>query len=199
MQLKAIIDGACMALEKGGKPEPAILIPVISTVLEAARLRAEFDEIKDAVLKQRGKTLDIKLGVLIEVPRIVFITKEITKYVDFVTIGATDLTQLGFGFSRDDAEAQFLKTYADRGIFPVSPFTSLDIDGIGKLVEIAIAGLKEGKPQIEIGFIGASSADPASITFASTAGVSYVSCPPYYVPIARLAAAQSAVTAKGVK
>jgi pyruvate,orthophosphate dikinase len=199
MQLKAIIEGACIALEKGGKPEPAILIPVISTVLEAARLRAEFDEVKEQVLKQRGKTLAIKLGALIEVPRVVFVAKEITKYVDFVTFGTTDLTQLGFGFATQDAEAQFLSTYSERGIFPVSPFTSLDTEGIGKLIQIAIAGLKEGKPQIEIGFIGAPSSDPASITFASTAGVSYVSCPPSYVPIARLAAAQSAVKAKGAK
>jgi pyruvate,orthophosphate dikinase len=196
MQFRSIIDGACIALEKGAEPQAAIALPFVSTGLEAARLRAEFDEVKASVLSQRGKIIDVKLGVLIDLPRAALVAGELAQHMDFIAFGCDDFTQFGFGFSREDAEAQFLGKYKEVGILPISPFTGIDIDGVGKIIQGALAAARAVKPQIETGFCGEHGGDPASVEFAAKIGFNWVSCPPGYIPIARLAAAQAAVKTK---
>jgi pyruvate,orthophosphate dikinase len=136
---------------------------------------------------------------LIDVPRVVVIANEMVKYFDFFCIGTDDLTQFGLGYSMDDAEAGFLPAFSDRGIFPTSPFAAIDVEGIGQLLQIACKRLKEAKPDVEIGMCGSHVADPESVMFAARLGISYLSCSPCYVPIAKMAAAQAVANSKHTK
>ena len=195
MQVRAIMEAAIEVKESGTEVLPEIMIPLVGhpRELEIARIRAQ--EVIDAVFKEKGLPadfIDYRIGTMIEVPRAAIDAARIAEYADFFSFGTNDLTQMTCGFSRDDAGA-FLGDYVKMGIYERDPFTSIDVDGVGKLVEIAVTEGKRVRPDIKIGVCGEHGGDPASIWFFNSIGLDYVSCSPFRVPIAKLAAAQAAI------
>jgi pyruvate,orthophosphate dikinase len=198
MQTRAIIEGACTVYFEGIKVHPEIMVPLVGNVKELELQRAEIDKTAEAVLAERNlskKEIPYKVGTMIEVPRAAVTADEIAKQAEFFSFGTNDLTQMGCGFSRDDA-GSFLKEYVQKGIYAQDPFQVLDQEGIGKLVEMACELGRKGRPDIHLGICGEHGGDPSSIHFCHKAGLDYVSCSPYRVPIARLAAAQAAIEGK---
>jgi pyruvate,orthophosphate dikinase len=194
MQARAIFEGA---LEAGGDIEPEIMIPLVGAHKELAMMRDVVEETAAAVFEEKGKTLAYMVGTMIELPRAALTADEIATAADFFSFGTNDLTQTTLGMSRDDA-ANFLPDYVAKGVYERDPFTTLDVDGVGRLVELACAGGKATNPDIKLGICGEHGGDPASIAFCETAGLDYVSCSPYRVPIARLAAAQATIRESGL-
>jgi len=194
MQVRAIVEAAIDCLEKGVKARPEIMIPLAGLRTELALLRAETLEVIAAVRKERGFTrkLDIMVGAMIEVPRAAITAGEMAEEADFFSFGTNDLTQLTFGFSRDDVNT-FLPDYLDQEILERDPFQSLDVAGVGKLVEVAVTHGRKTNPDLKIGICGEHGGDPMSVGFCHNVGMEYVSCSPFRVPIARLAAAQAAI------
>ncbi len=195
MQARAIIEGAILAgKETGKKVEPQIMVPLVGIVSELSYIKKEIEaEIADVFL-ERGEEISYKIGTMIEVPRAAITADTIAKEADFFSFGTNDLTQMGFGFSRDDA-GKFLQEYEDKNLLSPNPFHTIDVEGIGKLVEMAVQLGRSVKPNIELGVCGEHGGDPESINFFHKLGLEYVSCSPFRVPIARLAAAK-AVLAK---
>ncbi|MEO6025761.1 MAG: pyruvate, phosphate dikinase [Candidatus Binatia bacterium] len=198
MQVRAIMEAACAVARDKVKVIPEIMIPLIGHVNELSRLRKEADDLCKAVIKETGQKVAYTIGTMIEVPRAALTADEIAREAEFFSFGTNDLTQMGFGLSRDDA-AMFLPKYVDSGILPVDPFASLDQDGIGQLMEIAVAKGRKIRSNLKIGICGEHGGDPSSIDFCHRIGLDYVSCSPYRVPVARLAAAQAALAAKKKK
>jgi pyruvate,orthophosphate dikinase len=193
MQARAIAEAACDVISAGAKLVPEIMIPLINTDNELERLRSQVEEQVREVQAQRKVKFDFLIGTMIELPRAALTADKIAEHADFFSFGTNDLTQTTLGISRDDA-GRFLATYVSEGMFEADPFTSIDQKGVGKLVEMAVElGLKT-RPDIKLGVCGEHGGDPASIQFFQKAGLNYVSCSPYRVPIARLAAAQAAIT-----
>lgn len=193
MQARAIFEGALEAMNKTGKPvETEIMIPLIATAKELTMLRALVDETAAAVFKEKCQTLDYTVGTMIELPRAALMAGDIAKSADFFSFGTNDLTQTTLGMSRDDASS-FLPAYIAQGIFERDPFASLDVDGVGRLIEIARDNGRETNAALKLGICGEHGGDPSSIMFCETAGLDYISCSPYRVPIARLAAAQASI------
>jgi pyruvate,orthophosphate dikinase len=149
----------------------------------------------EAIVAAAGVPLDFKFGTMIEIPRACWVADEIARHAEFFSFGTNDLTQMTFGYSRDDAEGSFLLKYVEDGILPVNPFQSLDESGVGLLMEMAVAKGRQTKPGLELGICGEHGGDPASIDFCHRLGLDYVSCSPFRVPVARLAAAQAALAA----
>ncbi len=185
MQVRAIIEAA---LETSAKPE--IMIPLIATSKELEILRALTEKTAEEVFDKAGKRIDYLIGTMIELPRAALMANEIAHHADFFSFGTNDLTQTALGLSRDDA-GKFLPDYVDQGIFTHDPFVRLDQNGVGRLVDIACREGRETKPDLKLGICGEHGGDPSSIDFCQKSGLNYVSCSPYRVPIARLAAAQS--------
>ncbi len=198
MQVRAIMEAACAVARDKVKVIPEIMIPLIGHVNELSRLRKEADDLCKAVIKETGQKVAYTIGTMIEVPRAALTADEIAREAEFFSFGTNDLTQMGFGLSRDDA-AMFLPKYVDSGILPVDPFASLDQDGIGQLMEIAVQKGRKVRADLKIGICGEHGGDPSSIDFCHRAGLNYVSCSPYRVPVARLAAAQAALASKKKK
>ena len=196
MQLRAIFEGACVAMSKGATVKPEILVPMTFSERELALVKPVFEEVKEQVFKEKGKSFDVKFGTILETPRSCLTCDQMAKHVDYVTFGTNDLTQMAFGYSRDDAESSFLEQYREWGILPFSPFHSVDTEGMGRLMTMAIEGGRGAKKDLVIGVCGEHGGDPASIEFFHNIGMNYVSCSPYRVPIARLAAAQATVRGK---
>ena len=195
MQVRAIMEAAIEVKESGTEVLPEIMIPLVGhpRELEIARTRAQ--DVIDEVLREKGLPADFicyRIGTMIEVPRAAIDAASIAEYADFFSFGTNDLTQMACGFSRDDAGA-FLGDYVRMGIYEKDPFTSIDVKGVGKLVEIAVTEGKRVRPDIKIGVCGEHGGDPESIRFFNLIGLDYVSCSPFRVPIARLAAAQAAI------
>ncbi len=196
MQARAIAEAACDVVAKGAVLIPEIMIPLIATEGELKRLRQQVDEEVRRVQANRKVQFDYLIGTMIELPRAALTADAIAEQADFFSFGTNDLTQTAIGISRDDA-GRFLATYVSEGMFDADPFTSIDQKGVGKLVEMAVElGLK-ARPGLKLGVCGEHGGDPASIQFFHLVGLHYVSCSPYRVPIARLAAAQAAIQAKG--
>jgi pyruvate,orthophosphate dikinase len=197
MQVRAIIEAAC-EIAAGGKapPHPEIMHPLISKVEEMKFLRALTDRIARQVMEEKGRTIAYSVGAMIELPRAALRAGELAEYAEFFSFGTNDLTQTTFGISRDDA-ARFLTAYMERGVFEKDPFVSLDRDGVGELISIAAERGRAARPDIKLGICGEHGGDPASIDFCDETGLDYVSCSPYRAPIARLAAAQAALSRKG--
>jgi pyruvate, orthophosphate dikinase len=196
MQARAIFEAVCaVKVSSGEAPLPEIMIPLVATKRELAILRALVDRVAEAVFAELGTRVDYLVGTMIELPRAALMAGEIAEEGAFFSFGTNDLTQTTLGVSRDDA-ARFLSVYVDKGIFPRDPFVSLDIEGVGQLVEIAAERGRATRPDIKLGICGEHGGDPASIAFCEKVGLDYVSASPYRVPIARLAAAQAAL-AKG--
>jgi len=195
MQVRAIIEAACAVHEEGIRVRPEIMIPLVGHVAELELQREVADRIAKQVLAERGLTRDeipYLVGTMIEVPRAAVTADEIAAVADFFSFGTNDLTQMGCGFSRDDA-GRFLREYVEKGIYPKDPFQVLDQRGIGKLVAMACELGRSARPNLKLGICGEHGGEPSSIRFCHRAGLDYVSCSPYRVPIARLAAAQAAI------
>ncbi|WP_296676249.1 pyruvate, phosphate dikinase [Novosphingobium sp.] len=193
MQARAIFEAACDVLAQGGAaPLPEVMIPLVATRKELAILKALVDKEAEAVFAQKGCRVAYHVGTMIELPRAALMAGEIAEVGEFFSFGTNDLTQTTLGVSRDDA-ARFLQPYVEQGIFPRDPFVSLDIEGVGQLVELAAERGRRTRPDIKLGICGEHGGDPASIAFCEKVGLDYVSASPFRVPIARLAAAQAAL------
>ncbi len=192
MQARALFEAACDVAAAGEAPVPEVMVPLVATRKELAILKDLIDRTAQAVFAERGRTLAYHVGTMIELPRAALMAGEIAEVGEFFSFGTNDLTQTTLGVSRDDA-ARFLGVYVEQGIFPRDPFVSLDIEGVGQLVSLAVARGRETRPDIKLGICGEHGGDPASIAFCEQVGLDYVSASPYRVPIARLAAAQAAL------
>ncbi len=195
MQVRAIIEAACQVVAEGGSVVPEIMIPLVGHVKELRDQKAIVDRVAAEVMKERGVTVKYLVGTMIEVPRGSLTADEIAAEAEFFSFGTNDLTQLTFGFSRDDA-GKFLRVYQERRILDRDPFTTLDTAGVGKLVEIGVAGGRRRRPTLKLGVCGEHGGDPASIHFFHQVGLDYVSASPFRIPVARLAAAQAALQVK---
>jgi len=195
MQVRAIIEAACNVYAEGVAVHPEIMIPLVGHVKELAFQREIADRIAEEVLREKGFTksdVPFLIGTMIEVPRAAVTADEVATEAEFFSFGTNDLTQMGCGFSRDDA-GKFLKSYVEKGIYKDDPFQVLDQPGVGKLVEMACELGRKARPDIKLGICGEHGGEPSSIHFCHQVGLNYVSCSPYRVPIARLAAAQAAL------
>ncbi|GGD51642.1 pyruvate, phosphate dikinase [Erythrobacter arachoides] len=196
MQARAIFEAACEVTGEGGESVvPEVMVPLVATRKELEILRALVDRVAQDVFTERGITLDYLVGTMIELPRAALMAGEIAEEARFFSFGTNDLTQTALGVSRDDA-GRFLAPYVEQGIYARDPFVSLDIDGVGQLVELAVQRGRATRPDIKLGICGEHGGDPESIAFCEKVGLDYVSASPYRVPIARLAAAQAALNAR---
>lgn len=198
MQVRAIIEATIMIHDEGGTIAPEIMIPLVGDVDEMRYIKSEISEEIAAVFEMTGKRVPFTIGTMIEIPRAALLADEIAEVADFFSFGTNDLAQMTYGFSRDDA-GKFLHDYIDKGIMKHSPFEVLDTKGVGKLVEMAAKLGRSTNPDLHLGVCGEVGGDPESIRFFNKVGLNYVSCSPFRVPIARLAAAQAAVEAKETK
>jgi pyruvate,orthophosphate dikinase len=195
MQTRAIIEAACQLANEGLKVVPEIMIPLVGLVKELRDQRAIVDRVAAETMKAKGVTIKYLVGTMIELPRGAVTADAIAEVAQFFSFGTNDLTQLTFGFSRDDV-GKFLKEYIDKKILEKDPFVSIDVEGVGKLVKIGIELGRKTKKDLKIGICGEHGGDPASIHFFHGAGMDYVSASPYRIPVARLAAAQAALSVK---
>jgi pyruvate,orthophosphate dikinase len=197
MQARAIFEAAIETAKATGKaPVPEIMIPLVATRRELEITRAQVERTAKAVFAETGMEVEYQVGTMIELPRAALCADAIAEAADFFSFGTNDLTQTVFGLSRDDA-GKFLPLYIEQGILPKDPFVSLDADGVGALVRIAKERGRGVKPELKLGICGEHGGDPASIQFCEETGLDYVSCSPYRVPVARLAAAQAALAGGG--
>jgi len=200
MQVRAIFEAAADCTLRGIVVKPEIMIPLTGTVKELEWIQPRLTRIAATVLAEKKVTkLDYKFGTMIEIPRAAVTAGEIAKLAEFFSFGTNDLTQMTFGYSRDDAERNFLVTYVEQGILPKNPFQELDRDGVGRLMQMAINEGRATRPDLEVGICGEHGGDPSSIEWCHIIGNNYVSCSPFRVPIARLAAAHSALRYSGSK
>jgi pyruvate,orthophosphate dikinase len=196
MQARAVIQAACDAVAEGVTPIPEIMVPLTSHHRELARLRELIEEEARAVLAERDVTLTYLIGTMIETPRAALVADQMAEHAEFFSFGTNDLTQTTFGISRDDAEAGFLVEYLADGVLEHNPFETLDFDGVGALVETATQRGRSTREGLEIGVCGEHGGDPKTIAWCHGTGLDYVSCSPFRVPVARLAAAQAALDDK---
>jgi pyruvate,orthophosphate dikinase len=193
MQARAIFEAAVEAGRRTGKPVvPEVMVPLIATRMEFDLVKARIDDTAKAVARQTDTEIDYQVGTMIELPRAALMAGEIARTAEFFSYGTNDLTQTTFGISRDDA-ASFLGTYTARGILTIDPFVSIDREGVGELVRIGVERGRSTRKNLKVGICGEHGGDPASIAFCHEVGLDYVSCSPFRVPIARLAAAQAAL------
>ena len=196
-QVRAIFEAAAESIRAGGRPRPEIMIPLIGTRAEFEKLRDLVAQVAATVAAETGQAVDSKIGTMIEIPRAALQADKIAAAgCEFFSFGTNDLTQMTYGYSRDDA-ASFLPAYVEAGILPEDPFASLDADGVGELVAIATERGRKANPALKIGICGEHGGDPRSIEFFHRTGLDYVSCSPYRVPVARLAAARAALAESG--
>src|SRR6185369_11967584 len=192
MQARAIIEAACDVAAEGVEVKPEIMIPLAMTRRELDIIKASIDKVKEEVFAEKQRTLQVPYGTMIELPRAAIMAGELAQTAEFFSFGTNDLTQTTLGISRDDA-GKFLGAYVEANIFPKDPFQTVDIVGVGALVEMASDRGRKARPNIKLGVCGEHGGDPASIRFFGKVGLDYVSCSPFRVPIARLAAAQAAL------
>ncbi|MGO4256100.1 pyruvate, phosphate dikinase [Marmoricola sp. RAF53] len=192
MQARAILEAAADRRDAGGDPQPEIMIPLVASVREFEMVQRHILTVAEEVTAERGE-VGYRLGTMIELPRAAVLADRIARSAEFFSFGTNDLTQMTWGFSRDDVEASFFATYLDNGIFDVSPFESLDTLGVGALVKIGTERGRATRPDLHVGVCGEHGGDPASIHFFAEVGLDYVSCSPYRVPVARLEAGRAAL------
>jgi pyruvate,orthophosphate dikinase len=199
MQTGAIFEAACELLKEGVKVHVEIMLPLVGEANEIRFLRQRIIETAAKVMESQASKVEYKIGTMIEVPRAALTAEEIAAYADFFSFGTNDLTQATFAFSRDDAEAKFLKDYIDQGILPADPFEVLDQKGVGKLMRLAVEAGRQGNSRLKVGICGEHGGEPSSVEFCHHLRLDYVSCSPYRVPVARLVAAQAAARDKTAK
>jgi pyruvate, orthophosphate dikinase len=193
MQARAIFGAATDVAKAGGQTVvPEIMVPLIATTRELELIKAGIDAIAKEVMAETGVAIAYQVGTMIEVPRAALRAEQIAALAEFFSFGTNDLTQMALGLSRDDS-ARFMELYLARGIFAADPFSTLDVAGVGALVELACERGRRGRADLKLGICGEHGGDPATIAFCERVGLDYVSCSPYRVPIARLAAAQAAL------
>jgi pyruvate, orthophosphate dikinase len=190
MQARAIFAAAIVVADEGIAVEPEIMVPLVSTPAELERQRQIIDEVAQRVFSVAGSRVSYKVGTMIEVPRAALMAGEIARHADFFSAGTNDLTQMTFGLSRDDA-GKFLPQYVENGVLENDPFQVLDQHGVGRLIEIAALEGRAANPGLHIGVCGEHGGEPTSIAYCHKIGLDYVSCSPFRVPVARLAAAQA--------
>lgn len=193
MQVRAIFQAACRKAKEGIEVHPEVMIPLVGHVNELKVEREKLEKVAKDVMAEEGVEIDYKFGTMIEIPRAALTADEIAKYAQFFSFGTNDLTQMTYGVSRDDAEGKFLLQYVERNILPENPFQVLDREGVGQLMRVTVEKGRSTRPDLEIGICGEHGGDPSSIEFCHQLGLNYVSCSPFRVPIARLAAAQAAL------
>ncbi|OGA29496.1 MAG: pyruvate, phosphate dikinase [Betaproteobacteria bacterium RIFCSPLOWO2_02_FULL_65_24] len=193
MQMRAILEAACECVREGVKVKPKIMIPLVSTSAELQLQRALLEEEAQKVLKEQGMKVPYQFGTMIEVPRAALIADRIAEFAEFFSFGTNDLTQTTFAISRDDAETGFLSEYMQKGILTRNPFATIDQEGVGYLMELGVKLGRQTRKKLEVGICGEHGGDPASIAFCHRLGLDYVSCSPFRVPVARLAAAHAAL------
>lgn len=196
MQAKAIFYAAAALAEKNIKVEPEIMIPLVGHVNELKEMRQVVEQAAAQVEKETGKAITFTVGTMIEIPRAALTADEIAEEADFFSFGTNDLTQTTFGYSRDDAEGKFLQTYVENKVIPENPFVAIDQSGVGKLVDTGAKLGRSTKPELKLGICGEHGGEESSIEFFYQTGLDYVSCSPYRVPLARLAAAQATIRSK---
>jgi pyruvate,orthophosphate dikinase len=193
IQVRAIIEAACeVAARTGTAPCPEIMHPLVAKAEEMNFLRALTDRVAVQVMAETGRTIDYRVGAMIELPRAAICAGELARSAEFFSFGTNDLTQTTFGISRDDS-GRFLNAYIDKLIFEKDPFVSIDVEGVGALVRMGAERARAARPDVKLGICGEHGGDPASIAFCESIGLDYVSCSAYRVPVARLAAAQAAL------
>jgi len=197
MQVRAIAHAAAQLKRAGKNPRPEVMIPLTATVQEMEITREETAKVLREVEEETGTHVHTLIGTMIEVPRAAMTAGEIAKYAEFFSFGTNDLTQMGWGFSRDDVEGAFFSRYIDLGIFGVSPFETIDRDGVGRMVDIAVREGRAARPELELGVCGEHGGDPDSVHFFHEVGLDYVSCSPFRVPVARLEAGRAAAVTAG--
>jgi pyruvate,orthophosphate dikinase len=195
MQTRAIIEAACQLKKEGFEVVPEIMIPLVSHVNELRDQKEIVTRVAEETMKAQGVKIEYLVGTMIEVPRGAVTADQIATEAEFFSFGTNDMTQMAFGFSRDDI-GKFLKVYQEKKILTADPFASIDVDGVGKLVAIGCELGRKTRPSLKIGVCGEHGGDPASIHFFEKVGLTYVSCSPYRVPVARLAAAQAALAVR---
>ena len=193
MQVRAIFEAACDVALRGFDPHVEVMIPLTGTVNELKWVQPRLERIAAAVIAEKGKQIDYKFGTMIEIPRACVTSTEIAGLAEFFSFGTNDLTQMTFGYSRDDAERNFLLKYVEDGILPKNPFQTIDREGVGELMRICVEQGRKVRPALEVGICGEHGGDPESIEWCHLIGNNYVSCSPFRVPVARLAAAQAAI------
>jgi pyruvate,orthophosphate dikinase len=197
MQVRAIAEAAAERRLGGGDPRPEVMIPLVGTIQELEIVRDECEQVLAEVAAATGVTLDIKLGTMIELPRAAVTAGQIAEAAEFFSFGTNDLTQTVWGFSRDDVEASFFTAYLEKGIFGVSPFETIDRDGVGALIKHAVREGRATRPDLKLGICGEHGGDPDSVHFFHEAGLDYVSCSPFRIPVARLEAGRAAIETAG--
>lgn len=195
MQVRAIFEATLIAIEEGAPLVPDVMIPLVSAPAEVELVKARIEAVAAAVRAEKGRDFDYRLGVMVETPRACLLAGEIAPYVEFLSFGTNDLTQMAYGLSRDDA-GRFMSNYVQKGIYPEDPFHVLDVDGVGELLGLGAERGRAASPGITLSICGEHGGNPESIAFCRDAGFDYVSCSPYRVPVARLAAAQFAIRHK---
>src|SRR5213594_787208 len=195
MQVRAIMEAACTAAAEGVTVEPEIMIPLTGTIGEMRLTYAQTKRVADGIIAEMGVAVKYLIGTMIEVPRAALIAGEIARTAEFFSFGTNDLTQLTFGYSRDDV-AKFLPEYLQKGLLPNDPFSVLDQEGVGELIRIGIERGRRARPDLKVGICGEHGGEPASVEFCHKVGMTYVSCSPFMIPIARLSAAQARIRAR---
>jgi pyruvate,orthophosphate dikinase len=195
MQVRAIMEAACTVAEQGVRVEPEIMVPLTGTVGEMRLTYESVKKVADGVLAEMGVTVKYSVGTMIEVPRAALVADRIAQYADFFSFGTNDLTQMTFAYSRDDV-AKFLPDYLQKGVLLQDPFSVLDQEGVGELIRIAIERGRRARPDLKVGICGEHGGDPSSVEFCHQVNMTYVSCSPYKIPIARLSAAQARIKAR---
>ena len=196
MQVRALMEAVLERLDRGGRPIVEVMIPLTVSRAELALARGWVEgAIAETVPAARRRRLKVTIGTMVETPRAALVAGELAKSADFFSFGTNDLTQMTFGFSRDDVEGRLMGPYLERGLLAHNPFDTIDVEGVGELVRLAVTEGRRTKPSLKCGVCGEHGGDPASIRLFVDAGLDYVSCSPYRVPVARLAAAQAVVAA----
>ncbi|HHY89561.1 MAG TPA: pyruvate, phosphate dikinase [Chloroflexi bacterium] len=193
MQVRAIFEAAANVAKRGIQPKPEVMIPLTGHINELKVIQPTLERIAREVMQEKGVEFPYKFGTMVEIPRACVTAGEIASVAEFFSFGTNDLTQMTFGYSRDDAERNFLVKYVEDGILPKNPFQTIDRDGVGRLMDIAIRDGRKTRPELEVGICGEHGGDPSSIEFCHIIGNNYVSCSPFRVPVARLAAAHAAL------
>ncbi|MBC8170056.1 MAG: pyruvate, phosphate dikinase, partial [Anaerolineae bacterium] len=199
MQVRALFEAACQLSLEGIEVHPEIMVAVTNHANEVKFMRELIERVATEVMEKAGVIMQYKIGTMIELPRAAIIADQMAEYSEFFSFGTNDLTQTTFGISRDDAEGKFLLYYVENGLLPDNPFQVIDEDGVGYLIKLAVEKGRKARPNLEVGICGEHGGDPKSIHFCHKAGLNYVSCSPFRVPVARLAAAHIALSEKGFR
>jgi pyruvate,orthophosphate dikinase len=195
MQARAIFEAACQLKAEGVDVKPEVMVPLVGTVKELSLQKDLIIATAEKVQKEKNIRVDYLVGTMIEIPRAALIADEIAREAQFFSFGTNDLTQMTFGYSRDDS-GKFLNEYIDQKILAADPFRTIDQEGVGQLINMGVERGRKTRPDLKVGICGEHGGDPASIDFCHRAGLNYVSCSPYRVPIPRLAAARAAILNK---